>query len=45
MKQFNNIFNLSSGQHGTQPMGWAYPCAILLDSELLGKRCFYKRVG
>lgn len=45
MKQFNNIYHLSSGEHRTQPMGWVYACAVLLDNELVGKRCFYKWVG
>ncbi|WP_294201785.1 hypothetical protein [uncultured Chryseobacterium sp.] len=45
MKQFNNISNLSSRDHGTQPMGQGYARVILLDSELMGKRCLYKWVG
>ena len=44
MKQFNNIFNLSSREHGAQPMGHGYACVILLDSEM-GKRCLYKWVS
>jgi len=45
MKQLHNISNLSSRQHGVEPMGQGYACIILLDSEFVDKRCLYKYVS
>lgn len=45
MKQLHNISNLSSRQHGAEPMGQGYACIILLDSEFVGKRCLYTWVS